>query len=185
MRKGGGKQKGAEFERKVCKQLSLWISDGERQDIFWRSAMSGGRATVALKSGEKLASQAGDISAIDALGQKFIETFVVECKFYQVISFDDLIYRNKSGIPKFWNQCANDAHKHNKKPFLVVKRNNQKPLLCIGYTAKVWFFDDFREGYLRAFFPGARSWLACREGMYVYMFDDFLQQVDPARLELL
>ena len=55
MRKGGGKAKGSSFERLICKELSLWITGGEHQDVFWRSAMSGGRSTVAMKKGDKLA----------------------------------------------------------------------------------------------------------------------------------
>ena len=49
MRKGGGKEKGSSFERLVCKRMSMWLSKGERDDLFWRSAMSGGRATVQLR----------------------------------------------------------------------------------------------------------------------------------------
>ena len=48
---GYGKQKGGEYERTVCKKLSLWVSNGTRDDIFWRSAMSGGRATLQRKKG--------------------------------------------------------------------------------------------------------------------------------------
>ena len=63
------KQKGAEFERKICKQLSRWI-DSNREDLFWRSAMSGGRATLKSNKGE-VSGQAGDITSIDKIGQWF------------------------------------------------------------------------------------------------------------------
>ena len=36
--------KGSEFEREMCKCLSLWWTDSKRDDVFWRSAQSGGRA---------------------------------------------------------------------------------------------------------------------------------------------
>lgn len=28
------KAKGASFERDVCKKLSLWVSDGKREDLY-------------------------------------------------------------------------------------------------------------------------------------------------------
>ena len=37
MRSGGGKQKGSAFEREICKKLSLWFTENERDDIFFRS----------------------------------------------------------------------------------------------------------------------------------------------------
>src|SRR5262245_2386383 len=36
--------KGSKFERDLCRQLSLWWSDGKRDDVFWRASQSGGRA---------------------------------------------------------------------------------------------------------------------------------------------
>src|SRR5215216_6431446 len=42
--------KGPQWEREVCRALSLWVTNGERVDVFWRSAMSGGRATVHNRS---------------------------------------------------------------------------------------------------------------------------------------
>jgi hypothetical protein len=53
MRKGGGKQKGSQFERDVCRELSLWVSHGKQEDVYWRSAMSGGRSTVAALKGAR------------------------------------------------------------------------------------------------------------------------------------
>ncbi|MBM3120244.1 MAG: hypothetical protein FJ006_12010, partial [Chloroflexi bacterium] len=57
--------KGASFERDISRQLSLWWTHGERDDVFWRSSMSGGRATVRAKKGQKTAYQNGDITATD------------------------------------------------------------------------------------------------------------------------
>jgi len=131
MRKGGSKQKGSEFERKICKRLSLWISDGRRKDIFWRSAMSGGRATVMLKSGETAPAQAGDVSAVDRLGGDFIEKFYVECKFYKNLYTSDLIYNGSSGLSKFWLTAVADASRYKKIPLLIAKQNFKPILLCL------------------------------------------------------
>ena len=70
-----GKLKGGAFEREICVKLSKWVSYGERDDLFWRSAMSGGRQTVGFKKGINRKNQAGDITAIDPIGQKLIDSF--------------------------------------------------------------------------------------------------------------
>ena len=51
MRPGGGKPKGNEFERWVGRQLSIWITDGARTNIFARNVLSGGGFTVTLEKG--------------------------------------------------------------------------------------------------------------------------------------
>ena len=44
MRKGGGKGKGGNFEREICKALSLWVSKGLNVDLYWRSARPNDKA---------------------------------------------------------------------------------------------------------------------------------------------
>jgi hypothetical protein len=79
VKKGGGKGKGSSFERKVCVLLSLWVTNGKKKDAFWRSSMSGGRATIHVKRGDKN-RQAGDIAAVAPEGHQFTDVFFAECK---------------------------------------------------------------------------------------------------------
>lgn len=78
MAKGSGK--GAEFERKICKVLSLWWSNNKRDDIFWRTSQSGGRATERKKKGLRTAGSYGDMAAIHESGKDFEKTFLIEFK---------------------------------------------------------------------------------------------------------
>jgi hypothetical protein len=80
MKPGGGKRKGSQFERKICVELSEWWSGGERQDIFWRSSQSGGRATQRAKKGKKTAGSYGDITALDPIGRPLLKMFTIELK---------------------------------------------------------------------------------------------------------
>jgi hypothetical protein len=130
MRKGGGKAKGAQFERDVCKELSLWVSGHAREDLFWRSAMSGGRATVAGRKGKHLASQAGDISSVDPLGGNFISKFYVECKFYKDLDFRGLI-TGKGKLVEFWETTKTEALCYHKHPLLIAKQNKMPVLACL------------------------------------------------------
>jgi len=42
--------KGSSFEREICTILSKWWTNNERDDVFWRTAGSGARATTRSKN---------------------------------------------------------------------------------------------------------------------------------------
>lgn len=130
MRKGGGKQKGAQFERDVCVMLSKWVTDGQREDVFWRSAMSGGRATVGHKRGKQHSSQVGDISCIHPAGHRFCEGFAPECKFYANLDYQGLI-TGKGKLLTFWNEINTQAKRYKKHPFLIARQNRMTAVVCL------------------------------------------------------
>ena len=180
MIKGGGKKKGSSFEREICKKLSLWISEGEKDDVFWRSAMSGGRSTVGVKKGIKRSQQVGDISAIDVIGQKFIDIFLVECKFYKNIQLHSLLFGkpSKNSIHEFWTVLEKKAKEFYKEPMLIFKQN-KLPVL-IGLRGESWccsLLADFR------ILPIAK-FLNTDPRFYLYEFDKFLKITNPSILEI-
>lgn len=72
--------KGGSYEREVCKTLSLWWTAGARDDVFWRSYGSGGRATARKKKGKTTAGGTGDIVATDEVGLPFTRLVTTEIK---------------------------------------------------------------------------------------------------------
>jgi hypothetical protein len=130
MRKGGSKQKGSAFERLVCKQLSLLISKGRRTDLFWRSAMSGGRATLELKKDVLNQTQAGDISSIDMDSGWLTRDYMIECKHYNDLQFTSGFLSGTGNLYKFWTKLFKDAIARNKKPILIAKQNN-RPIVML------------------------------------------------------
>jgi len=72
--------KGENFEREIPVDLSLWWSDGKRDDIFWRSSGSGSRAKTRAKTGKKTSNSYGDISYIDAIGEPLTAIFMFSLK---------------------------------------------------------------------------------------------------------
>lgn len=176
MKSGGGKQKGASFEREICVALSKWITDGEEEDVFWRSAMSGGRATVALKKGKKLTSQSSDITATKAIGELLTKHFSIECKFYADLSLEPFFYGAKSGFRSFWQQVNEDAATFGKMPMLIAKQNRRDILLVLD-DAGVSFFTD-----LYGKLPIHLKMLPL--GMSILFFDKFLEFADPEALIL-
>lgn len=133
MKRGSGKNKGSGFERDIAKKLSLWVSDGERTDIFWRSAGSGSKATV---TGEE--TQSGDICAVHELGRPFVKKFFTEIKFYRNLNLPGLIFGQlkrsgtTSGVTDFWIKTREQAEKFNKLPLLIMKQNNLPILLGVS-----------------------------------------------------
>lgn len=165
MRKGGGKAKGSSFERMVCKELSLWISHGEVPDVFWRSAMSGGRSTVAMKKGVKMSAQVGDLSSIHELGNKFTNEFMIECKFYKKLDYDSLIKGNGK-LLEFWERAKADAKLHDKKPILIAKQNHFPIMVCLSKAG----MRAFRLARSRARFD--------YHDLYLITWEEFLK-LDP------
>src|SRR6266550_5759186 len=122
--------KGQAFERKTCKQLSLWITNGEREDCFWRTAMSGGRATVHHKRGVEI-RQGGDICAVVPEGHEFCDYWFVELKHYRDLDIASFLLKDKGTLARFWKKTIQQAERHNRSPMLIAKQNNF-PTLVIG-----------------------------------------------------
>jgi hypothetical protein len=167
---GGGKAKGAAFERHICQALSKWLSRGKRQDLFWRSAMSGGRATVAHKKGVKLTTQGGDISAIDPLGAALTDYFCIEVKFYRKLDFQAFLL-GRGKLATFWAQVARDAKRYGKKPMLIARQNMYPTLVLVSSTSSLAWH---REGNVitRAKFV---RWIIVGQNIVVGLFDDMLK----------
>lgn len=121
--------KGGTFENEVCRELSLWISEGKRDDLFMRSQSSGGRFTQRRKSGKDTAYQGGDITFSDPLGEPLIKNWNIEAKTG---------YAGKNKVK--------DADGNIIKLPIVASRGVQKGAI-IGYKDKVelhrWDVLDF------------------------------------------
>lgn len=140
MKPGKGKSKGSGFERLVCHKLSLWISKGEREDLYWRSAMSGGRATVMARKGSANTTQCGDISAVDPLGHPLTDKFLISCKFYRDLKIAGTVLgTSKGGLHAFWIECVGESKQFKKLPMLIAKQNNTAPFVCLDDAGLHYF----------------------------------------------
>jgi len=131
MRAGGGKAKGAAYEREVCGKLSKWVSNGHRDDLFWRSAMSGGRATVGKRKGKELREHAGDISATHPEGHKLTDRWYVECKRYRSLDIEAACVEGTGLLAKFWREASEQATAHEKMPMLIARQDRSRTLLIV------------------------------------------------------
>jgi hypothetical protein len=131
--------KGSQFERDICRQLSLWWSEGKRDDVFWRTSGSGARAKTRSYKGKKTFGQNADIQATDPIGQPLIDLFSIECKrgysnklLSNLIDAPDSL--NKE-LQKCFIQVLTDT-KNSGSPFwlLVIKRDFGVPVVYFPQT---------------------------------------------------
>ena len=165
MRPGGGAAKGADFERSVCKRLSRWLTRRLRDDLFWRTAMSGGRATMQRRKGHRAAAQVGDIGAIDKQGERLTSLFVIECKSYKDLHLTSLLQHvyAQDTIHAFWARCCRDAKDELKLPMLIARQNVLGEFILLDRAGLVVFNLE----------PGACSFFQ-PAGAYVCWFPAFL-----------
>lgn len=160
--KGSGKRKGTAYERKICNALSKWVSNGKRHDIFWRSAISGGRATTAYKKGQILSRQAGDICAVSPEGHDLTNLFYFELKHYRSLQLGHALI-SEGLLMKFWELTAGQAVIYDRKPVLIAKQNHFPTLIIVneelGSTIRIVSMINYKGLYL----------------LYVYLFDDLME----------
>jgi len=141
--------KGSNFEREICKQLSLWWTNDKRDDVFWRTSGSGARATTRNKTKQKTFGQYGDVQATDPIGQPLIDLCTIEIKRgYSKSTFADLIEDSQTAnakpcmYEKFIQQARQDHKKANSSTWLlIVKRNRRKAIIIMPN----WFFRKLKE----------------------------------------
>jgi hypothetical protein len=144
----GGSKKGGRFEREVCTDLSLWWSDGKEDDLFWRSAGSGGRSTRRKKKGSRTKNQGGDITGTCEDALLLISKVAFELKTgYGATSSQDMIDTFPHRTPEFLafvNQ-AQEGAEQNDAPYwtLISKRNQRRPILWM--PLKMWVKLKARE----------------------------------------
>lgn len=135
--------KGGAFEREISKELSLWWTHGERDDIFWRSHGSGARATARRKTGKATAFQDGDICITDPIGQPLLKAVTIELKKgYPKWNIKALLDTNKKDpeLAVFFEQCKRE--KENSKTegwWLITRQQSRNKLLFFDKGFKVLF----------------------------------------------
>ena len=176
MRAGiGSKNKGSRFERAVCRDLSLWVSGGQREDVFWRSAMSGGRATIGLRRGASRGAQAGDVSAVVAIGERLLNHVVVECKHYKELDLFSGLASDSGKLYRFWHELRAYATKFGKQPMLVA-RQNLMPTVCLLPEASSFVLFRLTGDHVTAVLP--------RWNCHLFLFECFTREAQVPEADL-
>ena len=134
MRKGGGHEKGAEFERQVGRQLSFWLTHDKRADLFTRNVLSGGSFTRRVASDDKAAGIPGDIMAKHPLAYSFLQTFLIECKHYADIGMLSFLLdlEGTTFLAKTLHHAQLQAAQANVHFLVIAKQNRVAPLVIMS-----------------------------------------------------
>jgi len=178
------KNKGSTFERDICKQLSLWLTEGKRDDIFWRTAASGGRATNRAKVSKKTSGGYGDINFLDPLGEGLLKLFCFELKRgYKDLSVLSYIDRRpaktKTVLEEFWDQAVTSAEQSGAHfPLVIFKRDLHKP--CVMFPVE--FFSIAKNYFGYFLYPTAKVSFQGDDGFFTLVIttmESFLEYVNP------
>lgn len=127
--------KGSAFERKICKLLSRWVSHGKRDDVFWRTAMSGGRATFMRRKGVNI-RQAGDICAVAGEGHALTDHWMIECKHRKSLEVSSFLISGTGSLARFWKKAVLDAKACDRQPMLIACQNHL-PIIVVTHIGKL------------------------------------------------
>lgn len=132
MRVGGSGQKGGAWERSVGGQLSLWVSNGARADLFRRSVLSGGQYTLS-KGGE---GTPGDLAINHPLAATFLSLFLVECKHYKDIELDKYLFdlTERSFLARVFKKAKEQGDAAGVVPLVVAKQNHYPAMVLMDYA---------------------------------------------------
>ena len=131
-----GMRKGSQFERSICKQLSEWWTDGERDDVFWRSAGSGARAKTRSKTGRGTFGQYGDVQATDPIGQPLIDLFTIEIKRGYGVTVLEAVDKPGTAAYQLWEKWLRQVIQDHENAgsvswMLITKRDRKETMAAI------------------------------------------------------
>ena len=132
--------KGSAYERTICKALSLWWTqdlEEPRDDIYWRTSQSGGRATTRRKQNIDTAYSQGDITFIDPIGAPFIDMCLLELKRGYSKDLDTLNFIDKlKGEPlliKWWKKAEQERKECKRKwSVIIFRRDRHKSCIMLN-----------------------------------------------------
>lgn len=184
-------KKGSKFERDICRKLSLWYSHEKRDDIFWRTAGSGARATVRMKKGLMTADSAGDISALHSSGKALTRLCIFELKRgyseknrsrgVSILTIVDKLLKEKEPILVEWyKKLVKELHEHKRKfGFIIFQRDRKNP--CIALHSSTFEYlnrRNVKKYFWPPFGPTCRVMLHDLD-LVIMKLDDFLEWCEP------
>ena len=174
--------KGDSFERDRSRALSLWWSEGKRDDLFWRN-----RTRITSKTPNK-ERQLGDLTTVHTEGIPFIETFNVEFKIgysktkkgtrHRVIPWDllDIIDGKGKTFQEFWQQTTSDAFFSHRIPMLIFKRDHHSPVVAM-YAKDIRKLEELNGTNTK--YPFLTVNIVDFQAVELYGFEAFFQWLRP------
>jgi len=182
------KAKGGKFERDICTQLSLWWSNGKSDDLFWRTAGSGGRATSRAKKGKTTKGHAGDVCATDESSQPLIDCVAIELKRgYAKHTLYDVFDKPPNAAIQEWEKWVNQAMESQKqcdtKSWLLIHKRDRRNTLIFFPPTLISSLERCSDACIDFPYPQVRLSYKPEPKRIVIvrgcLFDNFLKVVKP------
>jgi hypothetical protein len=128
-------RKGSSFERDVCHQLSLWITNGINDDVLWRTSGSGARATSRGKKGLNTANSAGDIAYLSPEGKPLLDLVTFELKKgYNSVTIEQIFNgeikidpkKKQENLLSFFRQAIQSATEAGSPHWMVIHKPDHR-----------------------------------------------------------
>ena len=179
MRKGGGKDKGSAWERESGKALSLWLTRGEKPDIFARNVLSGGAFTVAQGRGVSSSRMAGDLMAAHPLAFRFLSRYIVECKHLASLGLEQFLFDTSrtSPLSKIVMYARGQANQAGLDYLLIAKQNRRDALVIADGATGTRLIASAIPSH-RAQLPPHHHLLHARS-IFVMSLDQMCSRIDP------
>jgi hypothetical protein len=158
--------KGNNYELKINKKLSLWVSGGDRSDLFQRNIGSGATFTSALKRGVTVGNP-GDAQGAHPLAYEFLQCFLPEYKHWDDLEIQSAMWKEKGEFIKVIRKTKEQADATGRYYFLIVRQNYWPILLFTPSVAMNDFAKRFRIYH--------RLW---RGQVFGCLFDEFVVRVN-------
>ena len=133
MKQGGSHLKGGEHERAIGRKLSLWLSNGEHNDLFTRNVLSGGAYTASYQRHGKGKGIPGDLAAAHPLAYSFLQMFLVECKHWRDIQADAILWGGKGELLRVISKTEQQAAESRRFAMLIARQNFRPDLLFLPH----------------------------------------------------
>ena len=133
------KTKGNVYERDFCKRLSRWWTGGKRDDIFYKTSNSGGRASMRDKKGHETFNQYGDVCAVDPVGMPLMKAVTIELKRgYNDSTVHNLLDRKDHHAEQQFEEWVGQASTDTKRAgviswLLVTRRDTREEIIWMRY----------------------------------------------------
>lgn len=181
--------KGSPFERSIAKQLSLWWSAGESDDLLWRTQNSGGRATIRGRKSKTTSGQYGDLASTHSSTIPLLKVFCFELKRgYSAHTIANLLDKTpraaEQQYEKWIKKAVQDAEAAGAYSWLLITRRDGKcSVVYMPLFAKIRLKEC---GAMWDNVEGPTFTVKCDlASVFALRLDDFLNVVEPHNVEKL
>jgi hypothetical protein len=177
---GRGKGKGSGWERDVGKQLSLWLTNSARPDIFSRNVLSGGAFTVAAKAGKLSSRMPGDLMAAHPLAFQFLSQYLIECKHLASLGLENYLFdtSGKAQMTGIVALATKQAIQAELEYMIIAKQNHREPLVLVaGYIGQRMLLAHGRSSSRTIITPNHHY--LHKQRIFLMRFRDMLSFVKP------